>query len=270
MSRGSVVFPVRHLIETLPVEQSRVVAACIKPSSDMLVTTVNLIVPQHLPELFHTFSKDEIEIAQKILQITILYAVAACTCYEYQYVVPFGLSVADSISSFVSRLENNTDLVVKTVLRSLKINSSKGPDYFYTKEAYTRFHLQTLLIDNMTKNPIPQANVGLSPYITGQLLADAADSVMDNFFTLFGEKLRDVEIVPYFIGNMEKWFLPKATEYYLKFATVALNYPPSTYKPVYPPTNDKLLKKYVSMEQTVYSPGEKVNVDIFLDIINNK
>ena len=30
MSRGSVVFPVRHLIDTLPVEQSRVVAACIK------------------------------------------------------------------------------------------------------------------------------------------------------------------------------------------------------------------------------------------------
>jgi hypothetical protein len=263
-----IINPVRHLIEILPIEQSRIVAVCIKPSSDILLTTVNLIIPKHLPDLFSTFTKEEIETAQKILPVTILYAVAACVCYEFQYLIPHGLSVADSISTFVSRLDSNTNLVVKTILQSIKINSPKGGDYYYTKETYTRNVLQPILIDNMAKNPIPQANVGLSPYKISQLLADAADSVMDNFYTVIAPNLPDVEIIPYFLKNMEKYFLPKATEYYLKFAPIALYYPPSTYNPVYPSTDDELLKTYVSMNQTVYSPGEALNVEIFKEIIS--
>jgi hypothetical protein len=263
------IFPVRHLIEGLPPAQARVVAVCIKPSNDILLTTVNLIVPNYLADLFSSFSKDDITTAQKILPITIMYAVSACSCYEYQYKIPAGLSVADSISLFTTRLESNTKLVVETILQSLKINSPKGGDYFYTKETFTRNVLQPLLQDNMAKNPTPQANVGLSPYQMGQLNADAADAVMDNFYTIIAPNLPDVEIIPYFIKNMNNYFLPKATEYFLKFAPIFLNYSPSTYNPIYPPTNDLLLNKYLSMDQAVYSPGEKMNVDIFTEIVLN-
>jgi hypothetical protein len=261
--------PVRHLIEILDPPQAQIVSACIKPSNDMLLTPVNLLVPNYLSDLFTTFSKDEITTAQKILPVTILYAVSACTCYEYQYKIPAGLSVADSIALFSTRLDSNSNLVVKTIIESLKLNSPKGADYFYTKETYTRNVLQTLLQDNMSKNPTPQANVGLSPYQMGQLTADAADAVMDNFYTMIAPNLPDVEIIPYFIKNMNNYFLPKATEYYINYAPEFLNYPPSTYTHVYPPTNDALLNKYLSMEQAIYSPGEGVNVSIFEKIVLN-
>jgi hypothetical protein len=259
----SFVPPLRHLIEITDPAQASTIACCVKPSIDMISASVNIKVPYYLPEVLSTFSDEEKLTAHKILKGVIDYMCVIIVCAEYQYLVPVGLSIADSIASFTSRLDRNTDLVIEAIISSLKINVPLGPDNIYNKEVYTRHHLQSILEDQLSaQNAISQLDVGLSLYQIGPLVNDSGDAVIDQFNTFITPHLSQNEILPYFYKHMTSYFLPKAQQYFLTWAPQFLNYPVIPFTHVFPPTDDPLLQKFLDESQCILSTGEQIATDI--------
>lgn len=259
----SFVPPLRHLIEITEPKQASTIASCVKPSIDMIIAPVKIRMPYYLADVLNTFSDEEKLTAQKILPGVIDYMCIIIVCAEYQYLVPFGLSIADSIASFASRLDKNTDLVIEAIISSLKINVPLGPDNIYNKEVYTRSLLQSILEDLMSaQSPISQLDVGLSLYQIGPLVNDSGDAVIDQFNTFITPHLSQNEILPYFYKHMTDYFLPKAQQYFLTWAPQFLNYPVIPFTYVFPPTNDPLLQKFLNEPQCVLSTGEQIATDI--------
>jgi hypothetical protein len=258
----SFVPPLRHLIEITDPDQASTIASCIKPSIDMISAPVKIKIPYYLSDIINTFSEEEKVTAHKILPGVIDYMCVIIVCAEYQYLVPFGLSVADSISSFSSRLDKNTDLVIEAVISSLKINVPLGPDNIYNKEVYTRFLLQAILEDQMSTTPISELDLGLSLFQIGPLVNNSVDSVLDDFNTVITPYLSQNEILPYFLKHMNDYFLPKAKKYFLTWASQFLNYPEIPFNYTFPPTNDPLLQKFLNTPQTILSTGEQIATDI--------
>ena len=258
----SFVPPLRHLIEITDLEQAKIISSCIKPSLDIIHAPVKIKLPYFLPEVFKKFSQEELVTAHKILPGVIEYMCVILVCAEYQYLVPFGLSVADSIASFSSRLDKNTDLVIEAIISSLEINVPLGPDNIYNKEVYTRQLLQLILEDQLSTTPISELDLGLSLFQIGPLVNNSVDSVMDDFNTVITPHLSQNEILPYFLKYMPDYFLPKAKKYFLTWASDFLNYPEIPFNYTFPPTNDPLLQNFLNTPQTILSIGEKIATDI--------
>lgn len=260
----SLVFPLRHLIEITDPVQATTIASCVKPSIDIISAPVKIRMPYYLSDVMSNFSDEEKVTAQKILPGVIDYMCIIIVCTEYQYLVPFGLSIADSIASFSSRLNKNTDLVIEAVISSLKINVPLGPNNIYNKEVYTRLLLQAILEDQLSaQSPISQLDVGLSLYQIGPLVNDSVDSVLDDFNTTITPHLSQNEILPYFLKYTKDYFLPKAQKYFLTWAPQFLNYPVIPFTYVFPPTDDLLLQKFLDVPQCILSIGEQIATDIF-------
>jgi hypothetical protein len=258
----SFVPPLRHLIEITDLEQAKIISSCIKPSLDIIHTPVNIKLPYFLPAVLSKFSEEEKVTAHKILPGVIEYMCVIIVCAEYQYLVPFGLSVEDSIASFSSRLDKNTDLVIEAIISSLNINVPLGLDNIYNKEVYTRHLLQAILEDQLSTTPISELDLGLSLFQIGPLVNNSVDSVMDDFNTVITPHLSQNEIIPYFLKYMPTYFLPKAKKYFLTWASDFLNYPEIPFDYKFPPTNDPLLQKFLDTPQTVLSTGEQIATDI--------
>jgi hypothetical protein len=268
-SDGSIsISPLRHLIEISDPVQAQIISSAFGPCLDILTATVQTQLPYYLPEVFKNFSGNDLVTAFKILPGATNYMCVIMLCQEFQTIIPYGLSVSDSIKSFTSRLNKDSQIVIQSVISSLKINVPLGPNNIYNKEVYTRLYLQALLGDLMSQEPISNLLVGKSMFQIGPLVVDSVDSVLDNFNTEITPYLSEDQIISYFTAHMNDYFLPKATEYFLRHAPQFLGYPKTSFKPEFPSTNDPLLNKFLNAPQSVLSPGEQIATDIFSSIFS--
>jgi len=266
-SASIVIAPLRHLIEISDPVQAQIISSALKPCLDMITLSVQQQIPYYLPDVFSKFSGETLVTAFKILPGVINYMCVIMLCEEFQSIIPYGLSISDSIKSFNSRLNLDTQIVIQSVIASLNINAPLGPDNIYNKEVYTRIYLQALLEDQLSsKNPISSLDVGKSLYQIGPLVQDAVDSVLDNFNTEITPYLSENQIIPYFSKNMLDYFLPKASEYFLAHAPEFLDYPVIPFDYVFPPTDDVLLNNFLKMPQSILSPGKQIATNILQDV----